>query len=290
MAGIETTTWSETAGSNNAATPNGWPEGQNASTVNDCAREMMAAVKRLYNRDHPTITAGGTADAMTLTYTTAPAAYVAGMEFTFITVGTNTTTTPSVNVNGLGAKTIKRIDGSTAVAAGELVSGTIITLYYDGTSMRLQPGGIGYGYVGGTLEVSGATVIGSTLEVVGLARMDSTLSVSSYASFAAGTSANQGVNYSQFPATISATGSFALPNGIVMKWGTGTYVAGVGSVAYAAAFPTATRHVIVSLLTSGAAHNSLPPGADPATYSTTGFTVYGGAGQSGSFSWRAIGN
>lgn len=38
-------TWSTTAGNNNAAPPNGWPEGQPPNTVNDCAREMMAALR-----------------------------------------------------------------------------------------------------------------------------------------------------------------------------------------------------------------------------------------------------
>lgn len=46
MTGIES--WSTTAGSNNAATPNGWPEGQAPSTVNDCARQMMASIRTWY--------------------------------------------------------------------------------------------------------------------------------------------------------------------------------------------------------------------------------------------------
>lgn len=37
--------WSSLAASNNSTPPDGWPEGQLPSTVNDCAREMMAAVK-----------------------------------------------------------------------------------------------------------------------------------------------------------------------------------------------------------------------------------------------------
>lgn len=37
--------WSTTAGNNNATPPDGWPEGQAPSTVNDCAREMMASIK-----------------------------------------------------------------------------------------------------------------------------------------------------------------------------------------------------------------------------------------------------
>lgn len=38
-------TWSTTPASNNSTPPDGWPEGQAPSTVNDCAREMMAALR-----------------------------------------------------------------------------------------------------------------------------------------------------------------------------------------------------------------------------------------------------
>lgn len=41
--------WSTTAANNNSTPPDGWPEGQAPSTVNDCAREMMAQVKTLVN-------------------------------------------------------------------------------------------------------------------------------------------------------------------------------------------------------------------------------------------------
>lgn len=37
--------WSTAAGSNNSTPPDGWPEGQAPSTINDCAREMMAAIR-----------------------------------------------------------------------------------------------------------------------------------------------------------------------------------------------------------------------------------------------------
>lgn len=37
--------WSETAASNNATPPYGWPEGQAPSTVNDCARQMMSDLR-----------------------------------------------------------------------------------------------------------------------------------------------------------------------------------------------------------------------------------------------------
>lgn len=39
--------WSTTPASNNALPPDGWPEGQLPSTVNNCAREMMAQLRTL---------------------------------------------------------------------------------------------------------------------------------------------------------------------------------------------------------------------------------------------------
>lgn len=46
MTGIEL--YSTNAASNNSAVPNGWPEGQSPSSVNDCARQMMAAIRTWY--------------------------------------------------------------------------------------------------------------------------------------------------------------------------------------------------------------------------------------------------
>ncbi len=42
-------TWNTTAANNNQTPPDGWPEGQAPSTVNDCAREMMASVRTAFN-------------------------------------------------------------------------------------------------------------------------------------------------------------------------------------------------------------------------------------------------
>lgn len=44
----EIKSWSTTAASNNAAAPNGFPEGMAPSAVNDAAREVMAAVRTFY--------------------------------------------------------------------------------------------------------------------------------------------------------------------------------------------------------------------------------------------------
>lgn len=99
---------------------------------------------------------------------------------------------------------------------------------------------------------------------------------------------------SDFSTTASSAATMLLPNSLIFKWGSGTYTNGVGSVTYSSAglsaFPTTTLFVLVSLETGGAAHGSYPPGATKSSFSATGFSVYGGIGQSGSYSWMAIGH
>lgn len=45
----DVSTWSTTAGNNNSSPPDGWPEDQSPSSVNNCGREMMASIKRWYD-------------------------------------------------------------------------------------------------------------------------------------------------------------------------------------------------------------------------------------------------
>src|SRR5438876_8099912 len=105
MPDIAQSTWSETDASNNATPPNGWPEGQAPSSVNDCARMMMGALKRFWDRLNGTLTSAGTAPSYTLTYAVAPAAYVAGEVYTFKAHAANSGAA-TLNINGLGAKSI----------------------------------------------------------------------------------------------------------------------------------------------------------------------------------------
>lgn len=59
-----------------------------------------------------------------------PTTYAAGQRFFFIVINTNTGAT-TLNINGLGAKTIK------GLAGGELRSGDIALVVYDGTTFQL---------------------------------------------------------------------------------------------------------------------------------------------------------
>jgi hypothetical protein len=146
LSDISSSNFSETAASNNASPPNGWPEGQSASSVNDCARELMAAVKRTWNRDHATATVGGTANAVTLAYTSGPSAYVTGEQFAWKATAANTGAV-TVNVSGLGAVALKKpgASGPAALAGGEIQVGQIVVAQYDGTQLLIVsaiPGGV----------------------------------------------------------------------------------------------------------------------------------------------------
>lgn len=74
---------------------------------------------------------GGSGDAMTGTVTPAPSAYTAGMIVQIIAPGTNTVTNPTININSLGAKTIRKHQA--ALVAGDITSGDTLWLVYDGT-------------------------------------------------------------------------------------------------------------------------------------------------------------
>lgn len=80
---------------------------------------------------------GGTIDAMTGTLAPAITAYAANMIVTIVAPGTgsNTVTNPTINLNSIGAKTIKKHQG--ALVAGDYTAGDILVLAYDGTYFEL---------------------------------------------------------------------------------------------------------------------------------------------------------
>jgi len=74
-------------------------------------------------------------DTYAITPSPAITAYAAGQLFTF-KAGTANTGAATLNVNGLGAKDIKK-DTSTALATGDILLNQIVTVVYDGTNMQL---------------------------------------------------------------------------------------------------------------------------------------------------------
>lgn len=85
-------------------------------------------------------TAGGTADALTMTPSPSIAAYAAGQTFRFIAASSNTSTA-TVAVSGLSAKAIQR--NGAALVANDIRAGLTYTVTYDGTQFQLQSGAAG---------------------------------------------------------------------------------------------------------------------------------------------------
>lgn len=118
--------------SNASGTMPSWSGAAAPSTLDDAGRALQGAVTREWNWRSYTLTAGGTADAKTLTYSVAPAAYYNGQRFAFIANTTNTTSA-TLNVNSLGAKTIKKVVAGvlTNLSSGDMVSGMFVEVSYN---------------------------------------------------------------------------------------------------------------------------------------------------------------
>jgi hypothetical protein len=134
------------------------------------------------------ITVTGT-DTITGSMSPQLTAYAAGQLLYFIANAANTGAV-TINVDGLGAKAITR-DGSTALAAGDINSGEVVVIVYDGTRFQMINAANSFGNttINGTLTVTGNTglqanvsitsalSVGGTFNVTGAATLGSTLSV-----------------------------------------------------------------------------------------------------------------
>lgn len=134
---------SETDASNSGASPGGMPDNTAPSNLKLIIRAQIGAVQRWYDRDHAVSggTVGGTANAITLAYTTPPNAWKQGQTFEFLATAANTgATTFTPNSGTLTAKNVfkKGTSGVVACAGGEIQSGDLVRLSYDGTQLQIM--------------------------------------------------------------------------------------------------------------------------------------------------------
>jgi hypothetical protein len=80
--------------------------------------------------------ASGSANTYSVTLNPAPTSYVEGMAIA-VKINVDNTGPSTINVNGLGAKAIKKPNGND-VSAGNLKAGSIYTMRYNGTNFILQ--------------------------------------------------------------------------------------------------------------------------------------------------------
>jgi len=115
--------------------PQGDAKSQGAAHLRLIKQALLNTIVGFTQAAIVTGTDGGTADAYTLTPATPLLAYGQRQIYIIFPVATNTTTTPTVNISGLGTRNIKRIDGSNP-AAGDLQQNWPTILLDDGTNAR----------------------------------------------------------------------------------------------------------------------------------------------------------
>jgi len=104
---------------------------------NASARTMYAAAGQVQDSAFTWCgTAGGTADALTLTPSPAITAYATGQRFAFKASSSANTGATTVAVSGLTAKAVQLND--TALAAGDIVANKYYEILYDGTAFQLS--------------------------------------------------------------------------------------------------------------------------------------------------------
>ena len=102
---------------------------------NATVRAMYAALGQVQDNVAQYLTSVSGTDVITATASYGMTSYVTGQRFSFIAAGTNTGAT-TLNINAIGAKAVTK-NGSTALVAGEITSGNVYEVVYDGTEFQL---------------------------------------------------------------------------------------------------------------------------------------------------------
>ena len=136
--------------------------------LDDTLRGIMASVKRYANDIGGAITSAGTADALTITTgrVISTGHQAAGFSVRFKAGNTNTGAA-TVAVDGLSAASIKRMNGD-ALSSGDIVTGGIYDIAFDGTNYILLGAGGGsgtYGTLTGNNTWSGVNTFGGTTTI-----------------------------------------------------------------------------------------------------------------------------
>lgn len=187
---------------------------------------------------------------------------VNGVTIRFIPANTNTTATPTIKVNNLTVKTIKNATGG-ALNAGDIASGQLIELLYDGTNFRLQTSKLSIGsgnYIRGT---------GAGIEEITPQEVANEISP---------------LGYSQ---DLSISGYTTLPNGLIMQWGRQTNITSnqYRSITFPIAFPVACASFTALQATDNGNENQI----NSVARTNTNIQIHNSTGTTISVDWIAIG-
>lgn len=113
-----------------------------------------ANVSQIQNSNAILLASVAGTDTITASLSPALTAYANGQIFTLIPANSNTGAV-TININGLGAKSITK-NGSTALVAGDLVAGVEYSLQYDGTRFQ-KVAGSDYAKTGANSDITSLT-------------------------------------------------------------------------------------------------------------------------------------
>ena len=99
------------------------------------ARTMYASASQVQDSAFTFLTSPSGTNTVTATASLGMSSYVTGQRFFFVASGTNTGAT-TLNINSIGAKNITK-NGTTALSAGDIQSGAVVQVVYDGTEFQL---------------------------------------------------------------------------------------------------------------------------------------------------------
>jgi hypothetical protein len=116
-----------------------FPELQAPSTVNNGARALEGIVARFHRDINTSVTTGGSSTVYTYAANQTLSAYYDGMMLG-VDFHTACGATPTINVDAIGAKSLKWPNG-TALAANDVATGQKAILVYDGTDMIVLTAG-----------------------------------------------------------------------------------------------------------------------------------------------------
>ena len=103
---------------------------------NATARTNYASAAQVQDSTLTYLTSISGTDTITALAPVSMSTLAAGQTFRFIAAGANTTTAVTLNINSIGAKNITK-NGTTALAIGDIPSGSIVVVVYDGTQFQL---------------------------------------------------------------------------------------------------------------------------------------------------------
>lgn len=132
---------------------------RHTNVANALNRNDYAAAGQVQDSAFQTLSSVSGTNAITANSAPAITTYTAGQCFRFVSAGANTGAV-TLNINGLGAKNVTK-NGATALASGDIASGAVVQVVYDGTQFQLTNvnSGAFLPLTGGTM--SGAIAMGS---------------------------------------------------------------------------------------------------------------------------------